>query len=133
MHAYLFFQVVSFFFLIFEQPAEDKWSRSQHSGHLITRVTKGGEKKISAKIERRIFLAPPTPLPLPFFFPPFFLLSLSQSQNYSTSYPQKTSVSQRIDVIWLLISACAPSGWQEEFLPHNRSEISKMLSVKLNY
>lgn len=64
-----------FSFLIFEQPAEDKGNRSQHSGHLITRVTKGGEKKKSAKMERRIFLAPPTPLPLPFSSPPssFFL------------------------------------------------------------
>lgn len=75
MHAHLFLQVSFFFFLIFEQPAEDKGNRSQHSGHLITRVTKGGEKKKSTKMERRIFLAPPTPLPLPFSSPPssFFL------------------------------------------------------------
>lgn len=66
-----------------------------------------------------------------FSLPSSLFLSLSPSLNCSTSYLQKVPISQEINTIWCLNSAC-PLWLGRSSLPHNRSDIGKMLLVSGN-
>lgn len=115
---------------------EQEIHRADHSTLYIEsqELLKEGKRKKNAKMERGLFLLPPPPLLLLLPSPhlPFFLLSLSISKLFNKLSAENIRLpTHRCNLAFDL--GMSPSGWQEEFLPHYRSEISKMLSVELNH